>query len=689
MNPDLPRPFSTRGATLARTSLVWLLVCAPCLVHGAGIGLAMGWLDDLRSPHPLARHDHPIYFHSAWITREFLRNSWTTAGYDPGFMAGYAKSVIFPASSTLPELVVALAGARDPIRVYKWYVFASAALTPWLVFAAALAWRLRPGAAGLAASGYLVYVWTDFPISYVGFGMLPYFLAVPMGLLVLPLICRYLGQGGFGWWLAAALGSSLMVLVHFTTAMVVVPSAILAYFVAWRTTDRFSKGRHLGVWLVPVVVLALNAFWWWPGILLASTKGDSGFAFVHSAESVAGRVWKILQVEPKAQAVLLGLALPGLAVLARRDQLASAALGGFLAAGFAWGYLAGGLPGLDFLQPGRHTYALYTGAALASGAGLAELVSRVRESGHWLAVWTVVALALVGVRLFQAELNASVRNQLALSGADPFRARLYGTGSFLSSQPGPHFNWLIDRVRRHVRPGERLLYEEGGIDNPRIRHPAPDPFEGGRYSGLLPYLTGVEVLGGPYLRSALTTNFTQFGGGELFGMADWDRDHFVRYARLYRPSAIVCWSPWARTFCRSHSDLIDVLDDDGALLIGRVKGFAGAAIEGTAEIEARASRLIVHGTSDDLDGPSVLRYHSVPCLRSRPSIPIDEVRLEGDPVPFLRLTPPREAVALELRFPFRLRRSTGAGRLRTSETPSVPHSGQSYSKEGARRAACP
>jgi hypothetical protein len=309
------------------------------------------------------------------------------------------------------------------------------------------------------------------------------------------------------------------------------------------------------------------------------------------------------------------------------------------------------VPGLDFLQPGRHTYALYTGAALASGVGLAELVSRVRQSGRWLVVWTVVASALVGMRLFSAEINASVRNQLALSGSDPFRTRLYGSGPFLSSQPGPHFTWLIDRVRRHVRPGERLLYEEGGIDNPRIRYPAPDPFEGGRYSGLLPYLTGVEVLGGPYLRSALTTNFTQFGGGELFGMADWGRDHFVRYARLYRPSAIVCWSPWARTFCQSHPDLIEVLDDDGALLIGRVKGFAGATIEGKAEVQAEPGRLVVRGASDDLDGPIVLRYHSVPCLRSRPSVPIVEVRLEGDPVPFLRLTPPQKAVALELRFP--------------------------------------
>ncbi len=88
------------------------------------------------------------------------------------------------------------------------------------------------------------------------------------------------------------------------------------------------------------------------------------------------------------------------------------------------------------------------------------------------------------------------------------------------------------------------------------------------------------MIGGPYLHASLTTNFTQFGEGSLFGEADWGRDHFVRYARLYRPSAIVCWSPRARAFCRSNPDLIEVRDDDGAVLIGRVEGFGGRCDRG-------------------------------------------------------------------------------------------------------------
>ena len=160
---------------------------------------------------------------------------------------------------------------------------------------------------------------------------------------------------------------------------------------------------------------------------------------------------------------------------------------------------------------------------------------------------------------------------------------------FLSSRPSPRLLWVVTRVKRYVHRGERLLYEEGGFEQPD----APDPYQGGRFSGLLPARFGVEVIGGPYLHAALTTNFTQFGEGMLFGRQDWDRDWFVRYARLYRPSAILCWSPRARAFCRENPDLVDIRDDDGFLMIGRVKGFEGAAIEGTAEVVATPGRLTV------------------------------------------------------------------------------------------------
>jgi hypothetical protein len=233
---------------------------------------------------------------------------------------------------------------------------------------------------------------------------------------------------------------------------------------------------------------------------------------------------------------------------------------------------------------------------------------------------------------------------------DALRAR-FGPGEpFLSSQPSPRLLWVVTRIQRHVHPGERLLYEEGGFAVPGF----VDPFQGGRFSGILPERTGVEVIGGSYLHAALKTNFTQFGEGKLCGKADWNRSDFVRYARLYGPSAILCWSPRATAFCRENPDLVHILEEDRPLLLGRIVGFEGATIEGTARVEAKPGRLRVREMSPGLDGSVVLRYHSVPYLKTSPSVARDSEYREDDPVPFIRLrpTPGTSEVELELHFPF-------------------------------------
>lgn len=636
-----------------------LRLAFPCVaftlaaLHGLAIWWALGGLEGLTNGWPLWRDDHPLYYHSALVTRHFLSRSGTTAGYDPSFMAGYPKSVIFPASSTLPELAVWAFGGDRPALAYKAYILVAAAAIPWLVILAAAAWGIRSFGQAAGVSLFLLYVWTDFPINYAAFGMVPYLLAIPLGLLATAAFTRYLEGGGLRWWLASAFLMSCCVLVHLTAAMVVAPAAALGYLAAvtGRDPDRrpVPLSRHLGAWLIPIVVLAANAFWWLPGVWLASTKGASDFAFSHSRESVVTRLVQIVTIEAPIQSLVLAVGLPGLLVIGRRDRVRGWALAGFCLAGFFWGYLAGGWKSLDFLQPGRHSYALFTGLALAGGAMLAELRAQLR----------VASAAMGGVRLDRWAILASlvvVARMVILPGeggrslVDSVRARLFAAEPFLSSRPSPRLLWVVERVKRHVRPGERMLYEEGGFDLPGV----PDPYQRGRFSGLIPERTGVELLGGPYLHAALTTNFTQFGEGALFGTTNWDRDHFVRYARLYRPAAILCWSPRARRFCLSNPDLVQVRDDDGTLLIGRVLGFEGDAIEGSARVMAEPGRLRVREMTPGVDGAILLRYHSVPSLRARPSVPLEQRFEEGDPVPFILLRPPPgvNEVELEMAGPF-------------------------------------
>jgi hypothetical protein len=631
-------PIRFPTAVWLGSRLPWAAAVVLCSLHGWAVWIGMGGWNGLMSPWPLSKHDHPLYFHSAWVTRHFLRQSGTTAGYDPYFMAGYAKSILWPTSSTLPEVVLFVAGGNRPVLAFKLYVLVSAALVPWLVAGAGVCWRLRPDALVWGVALFLVYIWTDWPINYAAFGMVPFFLAVPLGLLATASATRYLDGGGAGWWLAAALGLSVALLVHPTTVMLLAPAVGLAYGVAVlsarRLGHRLGWRRHFSVGTWPVVVLAANAFWWWPGVWLAGTRGPSDVAFFHP-ESVWGRLARIGWSEAPIEAVLWALGPLGLVALAAKDRIGAAGLAGLGAAGFGWGYLAGWSRALDALQPGRHTYALYTAAAVLAGVGLAELQERLRAPAPRLGRWLPWAVLVVGSRIFGPSLVASVQ------------ARIAGPEPFLSSQPSPRLRWLVDCVQRFTRPGQRVLYEEGGKSPMGER----DPLQGDRLSGLLPFLTGVEVIGGPYLHVSLNTNFTQFGEGKLFEDDHWSRDQFVRYARLYRPSFMVCWSLRARRFCRANPDLITILDDAREMLFARVRGFDGATILGHAAVAAQPGSLEVREGSPELDGPIVLRYHSVPYLRSRPARRLEPRLLEGDPVPFIGLPPEPGPVTLELDLP--------------------------------------
>jgi hypothetical protein len=395
--PSPPGAPSLGSRRLIASRLAAAATVLLCLFHGWAVWLSMEGWRGLTNGQAIWRFDHPLYFHSALVTRAFLAQSGTTAGYDPSFMAGYPKSVIFPASSTLPELVVALFGGRRPEFAYKVYVLVSVALVPWLLAVAGWLWRAGAGSVAVAVGLYLVYVWSDFPISYAAYGMVPYLLSIPLGLVATGVFQRYCEMRGFWWWLASAMLMPLVVLVHFTSALIVAPAAAALYVATLLGTGR-QKGPerqwwpfHLGVGVIVVLVVLLNAFWWVPGLWLAGTKGVSDFAFYHP-EGVLRRLYQIGMTEPPVERWLCAGGLAGLVTLWRKDRLGAVGLTTFIACGFLWGYLAGGLRSLDFLQPGRHTFAFYTGLSLAAGVGVVRFLAWARAHTRQ---YIDVALALV------------------------------------------------------------------------------------------------------------------------------------------------------------------------------------------------------------------------------------------------------------------------------------------------------
>ena len=123
------------------------------------------------------------------------------------------------------------------------------------------------------------------------------------------------------------------------------------------------------------------------------------------------------------------------------------------------------LPALDFLQPGRHTYAFYTGLALAGAAGLEEIVA---ASPRRLARSRTTSSMGDGRRRLDRHCGWSAPSARFA----PAHWARPGSHSCRAGRPA-RLLWVIDRVRRHVKPGERLLYEEGGKDLPGVPGPVP------------------------------------------------------------------------------------------------------------------------------------------------------------------------------------------------------------------------
>ena len=96
---------------------------------------------------------------------------------------------------------------RSAARVPSWLTSSTsccaAAAYPWLIAARLL------GSSACAAGPRrspsllaLLYIWTDWPINYVTFGMLPYFLGIPLALVATAAFARFLERRTSATWIA-------------------------------------------------------------------------------------------------------------------------------------------------------------------------------------------------------------------------------------------------------------------------------------------------------------------------------------------------------------------------------------------------------------------------------------------------------------------------------------------------------
>jgi hypothetical protein len=196
----------------------------------------------------------------------------------------------------------------------------------------------------------------------------------------------------------------------------------------------------------------------------------------------------------------------------------------------------------------------------------------------------------------------------------------------------PEVASLVDDVTARVHPPGRLMIEDcDAIHYGDVHLPA-----------LLPLVTGVEQIGGPYPHTFLLYYFTSFRWEATFGrpLSEWNREALSKYLELYN----VRWVLTATVPSRRVMERIFGRPPDwprGPYAMWEIEK-AEPPDPVKPEVDSELNRLVVSGDGDAIG--YFIEYHWVPGLETSGAARIEPARRSDDPVPFIYVRPNGEDV---------------------------------------------
>lgn len=623
------------------TRIVVVLLTLAGLVLGAASALRVVGSSSLVPGAPaLAFDDHALQFYYGRQGSELLAERGVCWGYDPRFMAGYVISPIYYPSSKPFELSLRLFSGFPPEVVFNASVFAMLAALPLLALVAAAGFGLAPVERLLVvAMGALPHFLVP-SAGYYGFmeasGMTPYVFAAFLSLAVAGLAFRFMVYGGAGAALGLALAAPLLGFSHPTAALLAGPPLALLYAAR---LPRLPRSRHLWLWAVLVVALAVN--WpWLQGQLLFGHYADLGDYY-----SPEGRQHF---VPPGGLLAPLRVAVPGPAFVSLIPPL-------FAPLGlWAWwrdgerlraGVLAlqigllfvlcfyGAALGLHALAPARLTLPLALYLFLPAAHGLARAAGRLHAQ-------IAARSAARRARLISGAAGAGL---VALALASGLCAKLWRPYTLpeleesqgLTRHAAPFMQWLRD----HTDASGRLLHEE----TDRGSH----QYYGSHLAALIPDATGRELAGGPAPHPLLKQNFLRFIDGSFRGrpLSAVEPERLARDLALYNVRWVLVWSDAAKRYFDGLPVALRASSYDKFVLY-RVATPGSWFLHGSGRIEREGRRLRLRGLVP-ADGRVAIKYHWLESLRSDPPRELSPLHAGDDPVAFISIADPPPELVIE------------------------------------------
>jgi hypothetical protein len=580
---------------------------------------------DLLNDKPVITLDHTFHHYQVVRARAFFWQTGRLHGYDPYFMAGYPGGALFDLDMKGAELFCALFGFAGA-RALKFFILLIYLAMVFTVYKGCRLLRFTFEESVIGVMILLVYWhWGRPYASHFRYaGMFDFIFVSHLSILLLGVTREFLRGRKILWFFVLG---PLTFLVHPTAVVIVYfPTCILLVSAVRRLTRRTTTLFIL--WCG--AVLAVNAIWLYPMFEYLSVKTPSSTYF--QVAGISGIAGLMLRPSGVPAIIMVVFAITGFLWMRRSGSVRESAMLG-AAAVFLFAMTGYGIyvPGLKHMEPGRFLLSAMMMLAPFAGAGLRAVFATVEQSAGKAGLWAMLRQTAL-VLLLLSPLFLSL-----MASRTKYQHRI-------TTRFSPEVASLIEAVGTRVDRSGRLMVEDG----PALL------YGGAHVPGMLPLLTGVEQIGGPYPYTFISHHFATFQLDKTMGrpLAGIPKSRFQKYMDLYNIRWILTASQEAGDYMGGLGDRTaegrrgvgpDAEGDwrsvwqSGRYTLWQSRRTGSFVEGGNASVDSGYNVIAVRlrDTADVL----VLKYHWDERLRVTPPARISPVHRMDDPIPFIRLEP--------------------------------------------------